>query len=62
VTQGSTTSTIVAPLAGRVVDLADVPDRMFASKVMGDGFGLVPDGDEVAAPASGTIAMVAHTA
>jgi len=61
VTQGSTTSTIVAPLAGRVVDLADVPDRMFASKVMGDGFGLVPDGDEVAAPASGTIAMVAHT-
>ena len=34
---------------------------MFASKAMGDGLAIVPDQDEVVAPASGTIAMVAHT-
>ncbi len=57
----SSATEIVAPLAGAVVDLTSVPDPMFASKAMGDGFAIVPSGDDVVAPASGTIAMVAHT-
>ncbi len=57
----SSATEIVAPLAGTVVDLTEVPDPMFASKAMGDGFAIVPSADDVVAPASGTIAMVAHT-
>ncbi|WP_298133833.1 PTS glucose transporter subunit IIABC [Micropruina sp.] len=57
----STTTEIVAPLSGVILDLTEVPDAMFASKAMGDGLAIVPDQDEVVAPASGTIAMVAHT-
>ncbi|MFT3875031.1 MAG: glucose PTS transporter subunit IIA [Propioniciclava sp.] len=54
-------TTIVAPLGGTVIRMEDVPDPVFASKKMGDGFGVVPSGGEVVAPASGKIVMVAKT-
>ncbi|MEL4503667.1 glucose PTS transporter subunit IIA [Luteococcus sp. H138] len=53
--------TLVAPMAGEVVDLADVPDPAFASKKMGDGFAVRPTGNEVASPVAGTVFMVAKT-
>ena len=52
---------ILAPLGGRVIRMEEVPDPVFASKKMGDGFGVVPSGNAVVAPASGTIVMVAKT-
>jgi len=52
---------VLAPLAGTVVPIEEVPDPVFSAKALGDGFGVVPTGDEVVAPASGTIAMVAKT-
>lgn len=57
----SPSTTILAPLAGTIVPLAEVPDPVFASKAMGDGFAVAPSSDAVVAPAGGTIAMVAHT-
>ena len=36
---------IYAPCKGRVVPLAEVPDPVFADKVLGDGFAVIPDGE-----------------
>ena len=33
---------IYAPCKGRVVPLAEVPDPVFADKVLGDGFAVIP--------------------
>lgn len=55
------TATLAAPLAGTIVNLSDVPDPLFASKSMGDGFAIEPSDNKVVAPADGTIVMVAHT-
>lgn len=52
---------LVAPMAGEVIDLADVPDPAFASKKMGNGFAVRPTGNEVASPVAGTVFMVAKT-
>ena len=55
------TGVIVAPLAGTMVPITEVPDAMFASKAMGDGFAIAPSADDVVSPCSGTVIMVAHT-
>ena len=39
---------IYAPCKGRVVPLAEVPDPVFADKVLGDGFAVIPADGEVA--------------
>ena len=53
---------ILSPLAGTIVPIDQVPDPVFASKAMGDGFGVVPTSGAVVAPVSGKISMVAKTA
>lgn len=47
--------TVMAPAAGRLVDLADVPDPVFAGKVLGDGFAIDPAGDRLVAPFDGRV-------
>ncbi|WP_424463192.1 glucose PTS transporter subunit IIA [Pseudoclavibacter helvolus] len=61
-TQTDLSGEIVAPLAGTVVEITEVPDPMFASKAMGDGFAVAPSADDVVAPCAGTVIMVAKTA
>lgn len=49
---------VCAPLAGKVIDLDDVPDPVFAGRIVGPGVAIDPtrEGDvEVVAPISGTI-------
>ena len=53
---------ILSPLAGTIIPIDQVPDPVFASKAMGDGFGVVPTSGAVVAPVSGKISMVAKTA
>lgn len=50
--------TIRAPLTGIVVALADVPDQVFATSMVGPGLAIDPDPDEpaVLAPVSGVLA------
>lgn len=46
---------ILAPLDGRVIDLADVPDEVFAQKMAGDGVAIEPLGGVAVAPLDGTL-------
>ncbi|AZA12799.1 glucose PTS transporter subunit IIA [Corynebacterium choanae] len=54
--------TLLSPAAGTIIPITDVPDKVFASKGVGDGFGVShPASDTVVAPMSGKITMVAKT-
>ncbi|TGE39619.1 PTS glucose transporter subunit IICBA [Desulfosporosinus fructosivorans] len=46
---------IYAPLAGEIIDLAEVPDPVFAEKMMGDGFGIKPSDGLVLSPVKGKV-------
>lgn len=52
---------LVAPVSGEVKMLSDVPDPVFAEKMMGDGFAIVPTEGVVVSPVKGTIVQVFHT-
>lgn len=52
---------LVAPVSGKIIALADVPDPVFSSGALGAGFGVAPTSGDVVAPVSGTITMVAET-
>ncbi|WP_155286603.1 glucose PTS transporter subunit IIA [Lacticaseibacillus zhaodongensis] len=52
---------LLAPVTGRKMQLADVPDTTFARQLMGAGFAIVPETDSVVAPAAGTITSIAST-
>lgn len=53
------TFTVIAPTKGKLVELSKVKDRVFAQKMMGDGFAISPDTSTglitVKAPVSGKI-------
>lgn len=50
-----------APITGKIIDITEVPDEVFSSKMMGDGFAIEPETDVVVAPCDGTVALVAAT-
>ncbi|ATF09408.1 PTS glucose transporter subunit IIA [Candidatus Enterovibrio altilux] len=52
---------IVAPLSGEIVNLEDVPDVVFAEKIVGDGIAIKPTGDKMVAPVNGTIGKIFET-
>ncbi len=54
-------SKIIAPQSGTSVNIAEVPDAVFAQKVLGDGFAIIPDSNEVLSPCTGTIVQIADT-
>lgn len=47
-----------APVQGTMLPLAQVPDPIFAGKMVGDGIAFLPDRGEVVAPVSGTVIHV----
>lgn len=51
----STKQTLYAPMAGEVLPLAAVPDETFSSKLLGEGFAILPSQGEVYAPFDGEI-------
>lgn len=54
-------NTFVAPLDGKIINLADVPDEVFAQKLMGDGFAIEPSSGNVYSPVNGVITTVFPT-
>lgn len=46
---------------GKTVAIEDVPDEVFATKMMGDGIAIIPLCGKIYAPVSGTIKMVMET-
>ncbi|SDC07376.1 PTS system IIA component, Glc family /PTS system IIB component, Glc family /PTS system IIC component, Glc family [Raineyella antarctica] len=54
-------TTVLAPVAGHVVGLDEVEDKVFASRTLGEGVGIVPADGHVVAPVSGKLVTVAKT-
>lgn len=52
---------VYSPVVGRSISLENVPDQMFAQKLMGEGIGFEFDGDMVYAPCDGEIILIADT-
>lgn len=52
---------ITSPVNGKYVKLEDIPDPVFAEKMMGEGFGVDPTDGEVVAPVAGTVMQVFPT-
>ena len=52
---------IKAPIKGKVIAIEEVPDPVFAQKMMGDGCAIVPEDGKIYAPFDATIEMIAPT-
>lgn len=50
-----------APVQGRMIPLEDVPDQIFARKLVGNGVAFIPDRGEIVAPVAGRIMTVYPT-
>lgn len=46
---------VKAPALGKVVELDEVPDEVFAGRMLGDGFAVIPEDGTFKAPVSGKI-------
>lgn len=57
----SITGDFVMPLTGELISLADVPDQVFSTKVMGDGFAVKPSSDTLVSPVDGVVTMLFKT-
>lgn len=52
---------LLAPVSGLLMPITDVSDPVFSQKMMGDGFGIEPSSNQIIAPVSGRIIMLADT-
>lgn len=52
---------LYAPVSGEVIDLEQVPDKVFASKMMGEGIAFELEGDTIYAPVDGKITVIPDT-
>ncbi len=43
---------------GRTVDITNVPDEVFSTKMMGDGIAIIPEDGTIYAPCKGEVTMV----
>ncbi|KRL50995.1 glucose PTS transporter subunit IIA [Lacticaseibacillus manihotivorans] len=60
-TSQPTTATLLAPVDGQAINLADVQDPVFSKKMMGEGFAIIPSTDQLYSPIAGTVVLVAET-
>lgn len=49
---------ILAPVKGKVIPLEQVPDEVFAQKVLGDGVAIIPEEGKIYSPVDGTITTI----
>ena len=54
-------SKFVAPIDGKVMNLSDVPDPVFAEKMAGDGVAIDTTGDTIVARCAGELTLVLKT-
>lgn len=50
-----------APVDGKIIDLSEVPDEVFANKIAGDGVAIKPNGNIIVAPADGMLSLIFNT-
>ncbi|MFP3122087.1 N-acetylglucosamine-specific PTS transporter subunit IIBC [Ectobacillus funiculus] len=51
----------ILPFEGKVMPLSDVPDKVFSSKMMGDGFAVEPTNDTLVSPVDGEVINIFPT-
>ena len=52
---------IMAPVTGEIIAIEDVPDVVFAEKIVGDGIAIRPTGNKMVAPCDGEIGKIFET-
>ncbi|PAV31608.1 PTS glucose transporter subunit IICBA [Virgibacillus profundi] len=52
---------IFSPIKGKLVPITEVPDEVFAGKMMGDGFAIIPEEGLITSPVNGKIINVFPT-
>lgn len=52
---------IYAPINGRYLPIEEVKDEVFAKKVLGDGFAIIPEDGNIVAPFKGEVVMLFPT-
>ncbi len=52
---------VLAPMNGQIVPLDQVPDEVFATKVLGDGLAIIPSEGKIFSPVDGEISTIAET-
>lgn len=52
---------ILAPMTGTIVKLSEVPDRIFAEKVFGDGLAIIPKEGKIVSPVDGVVTKILET-
>lgn len=52
---------IYSPVVGNCIPLEQVPDKVFAEKIVGEGMGFIFEGDTIYSPCDGKIIMIAST-
>ncbi|MBN2899464.1 MAG: PTS glucose transporter subunit IIA [Clostridia bacterium] len=53
--------TIAAPCNGEIVTIDQVPDAVFAQKMVGDGFAIIPSSNDIHSPVDGEVIQVFPT-
>jgi glucose-specific phosphotransferase system IIA component len=53
--------TVISPADGDIVDLSDVPDEVFSTKLAGEGIALLPRSNTFVAPVSGIVTKIFAT-
>lgn len=61
VADGSVSKDVAAPVAGRIVPLSEVGDKVFASGALGNGLGIVPSSGAIVAPFDGVVVTLTDT-
>ncbi|WP_137662608.1 PTS beta-glucoside transporter subunit IIBCA [Enterococcus hulanensis] len=52
---------VYSPIDGEIIPITEVNDQVFASKMMGEGFAVLPSQETIKAPVSGVVKMIAPT-
>lgn len=55
------TKNLYAPVTGKMIPLEQVPDPVFAQKMMGDGIAFVLEHNIVCSPCDGKVTLIANT-
>jgi PTS system, beta-glucoside-specific IIABC component len=61
VTPAAKSDSLISPMKGKVIAVADIPDEAFASGAIGEGVGIDPTEGQVYAPCDGKISVVFNT-
>lgn len=52
---------VLAPMNGKIINIEEVPDQVFAKKMVGDGVAVVPENGLVVSPVDGKVVQIFPT-